>query len=198
MKPYKNLSLVDMSEEIWVNVYGFDDIFEVSNFGRIKSLGRYVPIRNGQRWVKERIRKQTLGSKGRLTCPLSVNCISYSINLPAIVFKSFNRKKTWDTSIYCIMHINKVITDNRLSNLRIETISKSHSINAEKGLLPHLIENNRKKAKHRLSLIEKTCRSCGKTKSVKNFEEHRFVCIPCRKEQRRKHHLKTYKRKNEL
>ena len=41
----------------WIDALGFDGIYEVSNYGRIKSLGRYVNIRNGQRWVKERIRK---------------------------------------------------------------------------------------------------------------------------------------------
>lgn len=43
------------------------------------------------------------------------------------------------------MHKNKNQSDNRLINLEKTTISKSHSMNWEKGLLGHLKENNSKR-----------------------------------------------------
>lgn len=42
MKHYKNLSLEDIEGEIWKDVVGYENIYMVSNFGRIKSNGREV------------------------------------------------------------------------------------------------------------------------------------------------------------
>ena len=42
-------------EEIWKPVTGFENFYEISNKGRIKSLRRKVNIWNGQRTLEERI-----------------------------------------------------------------------------------------------------------------------------------------------
>lgn len=55
---YQNLSLEDIPGEVWKPVVGYIDEYEVSNFGRIKSLERYVAIFKGERIVRERIIKQ--------------------------------------------------------------------------------------------------------------------------------------------
>lgn len=55
-KIYNNLQLEDLPNEVWVDVYGYDGIYEVSNLGRVKSLERYVSNgRGGKMSVKERI-----------------------------------------------------------------------------------------------------------------------------------------------
>ena len=43
---------------------------------------------------------------------------SYSINIPVIVFQAFNPEKTWDVSTHCIMHKNKILTDEYIENFR--------------------------------------------------------------------------------
>lgn len=54
--------------EIWKDIDGFR--YQISNFGRVKSLGRYIPYidsRNGkecQRWANERVLKTSVGTSG--------------------------------------------------------------------------------------------------------------------------------------
>ena len=40
--PYQNLSLKDMKGEEWKNIPGFEDEYQLSNYGRLKSQDRWV------------------------------------------------------------------------------------------------------------------------------------------------------------
>ena len=183
--PYKNINIEDFPNEIWVDAFGFDGIYEVSNFGRIKSNGRYVSNGKGERWVSERIRIQVLSSDGRLTCPFSSKGCSVSINVSALIFQSFNQNVIYDVKTHCIMHKNKLKRDNRLSNLKLETISNSHKLNHKKNLLPHLKENNKIRIKNYKKLTHKICVACSVKKEIILFEHGRNTCRECRKEQKR-------------
>lgn len=185
-KIYTNLDLGDLENEIWVDAIGFDGIYEVSNLGRIKSLGRWVSNGKSERWVKERIRKQVLVSDGRLTCPLQ----NTSINVSATIFLSFNPNTPYNPKKQCVMHKNKVQSDNRLENLKIESISKSHKVNHKKKLLPHLKINNDKSRAEYLKLTHKTCSKCDKRKTIINFEYGRNKCKSCRKIEKKQNYLK--------
>ena len=44
-------------QEIWKDIEGYEGVFEISNFGRVKSLARKTKNGQGLRPVKERIRK---------------------------------------------------------------------------------------------------------------------------------------------
>ena len=44
-------------EEVWKDINEFKGYYQVSNFGRIKSLFRYVKVKNGFRSVPEKILK---------------------------------------------------------------------------------------------------------------------------------------------
>jgi len=179
IKEIFSTSLEDLDNEIWVDIIGFDGIYNCSNMGRIKSIGRFVNIRNGQRWVKERIRKQVLSKDNRLTCPLSNNNINTSINVSQIIYLSFNPEFNLDISKYCVMHKNKIAFDNRLSNLEIKTISESHSVNFKKGLLPHLKEIHNKKTREYNLLTERECKCCNKTKPMPKFKRGYRTCRSC-------------------
>lgn len=54
---YKNLSLNDIPGEKWVTIIGFEDRYEISSFGRIKSLPRVLVCNGGEFSTKERILK---------------------------------------------------------------------------------------------------------------------------------------------
>ena len=45
--PYQNKTLEDIKEEFWEEIRGFDGYLLLSNFGRVKSLARYVERING-------------------------------------------------------------------------------------------------------------------------------------------------------
>lgn len=58
--PYANRDLADLPGEAWRPVSDFEDVYEVSDFGRIRSLGRFYPHRQGiPVWLKPRILAQT-------------------------------------------------------------------------------------------------------------------------------------------
>lgn len=183
--PYENMQIEDLPNEIWVDAFGFDGIYEVSNLGRIKSIGRYVPNGNGERWVAESIRKQVLVSDGRLTCPFSYKGNSISNNVSAIIFQSFNPNAIYDVKTHCVMHKNKLKRDNRLSNLKLETISNSHKLNYRKKLLPHLEANHKIRAENYKKLAHKICVECYLKKEIRFFEHGRNKCKECRKEQKK-------------
>ena len=60
-----SLSLDNLENEEWIDALGFDGIYQVSNYGRVKTLGRWVSNGKSERWVKERIRKLYIRKKER-------------------------------------------------------------------------------------------------------------------------------------
>ena len=204
-KIYNNPTLEDLENEIWIDALGFDGIYEVSNLGRIKSLGRYVPNGKSERWVKEKIRKQVLCPDGRLTCPLSHNNIRTSINVSAFIFYSFNPNLQNDNLNDEVYHINKIQNDNRLCNLSYNKIKgKSYKISIELGNVKHLDEARKKHHKYTkgTAIIKnkrtthRKCKRCGNLKEQKCFEIYgRNTCTSCREIQKKETYLKNTKGK---
>jgi hypothetical protein len=48
--------VIDLPNEIWVDIEGFESVYQISNLGRVKSLKRMTPNGVGFRFVRERIR----------------------------------------------------------------------------------------------------------------------------------------------
>jgi hypothetical protein len=76
--PYENLSLVNLPQEKWKAIPGFEGCYEISNYGRVKSISRRV----GTRWdtsktIDERILKGHLTIKNNKT----VNKPTYALNI---------------------------------------------------------------------------------------------------------------------
>ena len=61
----KNLQIEDLENEEWIDAIGFDGIYQVSNLGRVKTLGRWV--RNGSKKCEEKKEIQRF-EFGRNTC----------------------------------------------------------------------------------------------------------------------------------
>src|SRR5450432_4205633 len=59
--PYQNLSLKNIKGEIWEDIHGLQDHYQVSNFGRIKRLEYEMLYKNGAIYLKpEKIIKPTI------------------------------------------------------------------------------------------------------------------------------------------
>jgi hypothetical protein len=130
--------------EEWIDAIGYDGLYEVSNLGRVKSVGRLVNNGGSGRWVKEKVLNLCKDKKGgRLTVTLSINNVKTRMAVSTLVYFSFNKDKNYLDNTYCVMHKDKIQDNNRLDNLVLTKISVSHSINFKKGLLPHLAENNK-------------------------------------------------------
>ena len=59
-----------MREEIWKDIEGYEGLYEVSNMGRVKSLGRTVRCNRGYRIIPEKILKGYDNSHGYLQVKL--------------------------------------------------------------------------------------------------------------------------------
>jgi hypothetical protein len=124
---YKNLSLIDLEGEEWIDCIGYDGIYQVSNMGRVKSLRRYVNGRYGQTNypINERVLKIQISKKTTtLYVVLYTNGIGKKLMVSNIVYLSFNKSSPKKPN-EVIMHVIKDLYNNRLDNLKIETTGES-------------------------------------------------------------------------
>lgn len=198
---YNNTSLEDLENEIWIDVLGFDGLYEVSNLGRVKSLGRWVSNGKSERWVKEKILRQAKQKKdNRLSVMLSQNNIAKSYQISTIVYYSFNPDKMNDNLRDEVYHKNKIQDDNRLVNLGYnKKQGTSYKISIKLGNVKHL--EKARKAVHKYTketaiikngiVTHRKCKKCNKLKNVNLFEYKRNTCIECRKIEKKERYLKS-------
>lgn len=104
--------------EIWKDVKGYEDYYQVSSLGRIKRKSGYVNVgikNNEKRLVKERILKQRLRNNGYLSVDLSKEHIVKTISVHRIVAMAFIENDS-PLKTY-VNHINCNKCDNRVENL---------------------------------------------------------------------------------
>ncbi len=78
--------------EEWKAIEGYDDYYEISNYGRVKSLERQVPHasrKSGLQMVPARILKAAIGKNGYLHVALSKSDVKQSLNIHRLVLKAF-------------------------------------------------------------------------------------------------------------
>jgi hypothetical protein len=130
---WKNKQIEDLPKEIWVDAYGYDGIYSVSNLGRVKSETRRVNTHNTDRLVRARILSQSYTKKRGNIDGLIVslcNSSKSSKNISKLIFISFYPDVVFCKN-ECVMHINKNPTDNRLCNLKKTTREKSKKIDMD-------------------------------------------------------------------
>jgi hypothetical protein len=193
-------TLENLEKEEWRDCIGYDGIYSVSNYGRVKSQSRYDC--NG-RLVKERILKQTFGVNGIPTVKFSVNGIKVTKEPMRLVGECFLREKKQDEE-YCRKNKNKA--DNRLINITVETRKRSKKLCYELKIRSDWgIGEASKKAREERSKIfdvfengilkKRICSSCLKKLSIDNFyirperASYKNQCKLClRKQGRDKYH----------
>ena len=99
-------------EEIWKDVAGCDGLYQVSTYGRVKSL----------KYGKERILKQNKNSSGYLTVSLYIEGKTFSKAVHRLVAIAFipNQKNKGDVN-----HIDEDKTNNHLENLNWMTAKEN-------------------------------------------------------------------------
>lgn len=119
-----------LDNEIWVDLFGMEDLYEVSNLGRIRSKVMAIEYnRKGANFIVNRaskLLKQHIKSKYMF---ISLGKNNNRVHLPVhkIVYESFNGKIGDGLEVD---HINGICTDNRLCNL--QTITHNDNLKKRK------------------------------------------------------------------
>lgn len=111
--------------EIWKPVFGFHGLYEISNFGRVKSFynNRYSP--NDQKHpTKLKILRPRKTNKGHLIVYLCKNKIRKNVRISHLVLTAFVGQRPNDKMHACHFPDTNV-TNNRLNNLRWATASEN-------------------------------------------------------------------------
>ena len=106
--------------EIWKEIRGYDGLYQISNWGRVKSLER---IDNNNHPIKEKILTPQKNKYGYYKIILSKNGKQKSFQIHRLVYETFVGEIP--DGMQC-NHINEIKTDNRLENLNLMT-SKENS-----------------------------------------------------------------------
>ena len=130
--PHQNLSLEDIEVEIWKDIEGFDGYYQISSFGRVKSLSREMFNGKCYFYSKEKILKVQNHTHGYCVIVIRYNKKINNFYIHRLVAQYFidNPKNKREVN-----HINFIKLNNDVENLEwVSSIeNKSHIKILKKG-----------------------------------------------------------------
>lgn len=139
--PYQNCSLSNLPGEIWKDIDSWTDLYQVSSYGRIKSLRRLIEVTTSHKdaisyWIKERVRKikvherwnQVIG-KPYFECTIALIRAGKESNflVHRLVYQAFVNPIDFDVDRLMVMHKDGNGLNNQYNNLEAvcrEEVSK--------------------------------------------------------------------------
>jgi len=115
-------------EEIWKDVPEYEGLYQVSSFGRVKSLERiaFCPRSIVVRKLKEKFLKPSTSRKGYLIVRLTLSWIERDVQVHQLVAIAFlGHVRNGNTMV--VDHIDGNPKNNKLFNLRIVTSRENNS-----------------------------------------------------------------------
>lgn len=111
------------NKEIWEPICGFNDFYEASNLGNVRSRDRVISYSDGRvrKYKSKKLKPQLWGST-YLTVILAVNGKNTTKNVHSLVAEAFLEKEKYHQ---CVNHIDGVKTNNKLENLEFCTYSQN-------------------------------------------------------------------------
>jgi hypothetical protein len=114
---------MENQEEIWKDVIGYEGLYQVSDSGKVKSLGRIICRSNGTfQKFKERLLSIHISSNGYPSVGLSINGNSRMFNVHSLIAKSFI-DKNYIIKNLVVNHKDGIKLNSILSNLEVVSYS---------------------------------------------------------------------------
>lgn len=118
--------------EVWKDVIGYEGLYQVSNFGNIKSLDRIVNKPNGVSYLRKgKICTQSKSNLGYMTVGFTVNNKKVNKYVHRLVAEAFITNMN---NYPQVNHIDCDKTNNRMYNLEWCTNSQNHTHASKNGL----------------------------------------------------------------
>lgn len=123
--------LDDLPNEVWKDIVDFENYYQVSNYGRVKSLGRQHLVCNqvgctgNYKQIKERILVQNKTKKGYYLVWLYKNGKRKGISSHILVANAFIPNTNNLDTVNHIKPVNKCSCDNRLINLEYMSLREN-------------------------------------------------------------------------
>ena len=128
-----------MQNEIWKVINNYNGYYEVSNFGRVRSITRKIertdPNNSNKKMLftyKGKLIPFWITKKGYCRCTLNINGNKKNHLVHQLVAKSFLKNENNKPQVN---HINCIKTDNTVENLEWVTNTENHLHAKENGLL---------------------------------------------------------------
>ncbi len=126
MKKYIQLE-IPFDIEVWRPVVGYEDLYEVSNLGRVRSLSRIILRNNGiKQTIKERVISTVKNKNGYLYVALYKNGLLKTCTVHRIVAEAFLPNPN---NLPCVNHKSEIRTENTV------WVNENGSIDLEKSNL---------------------------------------------------------------
>lgn len=130
VQPLSNAKSGCFIVEIWKDIIGYQELYQISNLGRVKSLPRYKKNGKFSHWTKEKILAQGINDSGYYQVMLHKNGSHKTKTIHRLVAQAFipnPDNKPW------INHKNSVRIDNDVDNLEWCTPSENNKHCYDKG-----------------------------------------------------------------
>ena len=130
----KNIHLLPTPKdfEVWKDIIGYEGLYQVSNFGNVKSLDREVAPNNRAPYCRKgKICKQSKSNLGYMTVGFTVNNVKVNKYVHRLVAETFITN--WSNHPQ-VNHVDCDKTNNRMYNLEWCTNSENHIHATKNGL----------------------------------------------------------------
>lgn len=122
-------------QKIWKPITGYEGLYEVSNYGEIRSVDRLITYKTGNKYrVKGRVLKSGASGTGYLQCNLCANGKRKTVYNHKIVAQEFLGHTPTKGKV--VDHIDNNRINNRLDNLQIISQRENCTKEMRNGLLP--------------------------------------------------------------